>query len=90
VLAFSQNIELFTKRDENETRVPSLKQEENETNWRNWEENEANDQKYSALPESRCREENTKKPGSKPVSVPGFSTQNSASGGTYVKPGFSC
>jgi hypothetical protein len=32
------------------------------------------------LPESRCREENTKKPGSKPVLVPGFSTKNSASG----------
>jgi hypothetical protein len=46
VLAFSQNIELFTKRDENETQVPSSKQEENETNWRNREENEANDQKY--------------------------------------------
>ncbi len=79
MLALSQNIELFTKRDENETRVPSSKQEENETNWRNREENEANDKKYHALPESRCQEENTKKPGSKPVLVPGFSTKNSAS-----------
>jgi hypothetical protein len=84
VLAFSQNIELFTKRDKNETRVPSSKQEENETNWRNPKENEANDQKYRALPESRCREENTKKPESKPVLVPGFSTKNSASG-VYLK-----
>jgi hypothetical protein len=71
---------MYTKQDENETWVPSSKQEENETNWRNREENEANDQKYRTLPESRCREENTKKPGSKPVLVPGFSTKNSASG----------
>jgi hypothetical protein len=71
---------------QNETRVPSSKQEENETNWRNREENEANDQKYHALPESRCREENTKKPGSKPVLVPGFSTKNSASGLCKGKP----
>jgi hypothetical protein len=41
---------------------------------------EANDQKYRALPESRGREENTKKPGSKPILVPGFSAKNSASG----------
>jgi hypothetical protein len=37
---------LFEKRDKNETRDPSSKQEENETNWRNGEENEANDKKY--------------------------------------------
>jgi hypothetical protein len=76
-----KQLPLFTKWDENETRVPSSKQEENETNWRNREENETNDQKYRALPESRCQEENTKKPGSKLVLVPGFSTKNSASGG---------
>jgi hypothetical protein len=36
--------------------------------------------KRPKIPESRYREENTKKPGSKPVLVPGFSTKNSASG----------
>jgi hypothetical protein len=59
---------------------PIFKTGRKRDNWRNREENETNDQKYHALPESRCREENTKKPGSKPVLVPGFSTKNSASG----------